>query len=24
MDDIKLLVDTFYEYGPKKKQRLEE
>lgn len=23
MDDIKLLVDTFYEYGPKKKERLE-
>ena len=22
MDDIRLLVDTFYEYGPKKKERL--
>ena len=24
MDDIKLLVDTFYEFGPKKKERLAE
>ena len=24
MEDIKLLVDTFYEFGPKKKQRMAE
>ena len=24
MDDVELLVNTFYEFGPKKRQRLQE
>jgi hypothetical protein len=24
MDDVQLLVDTFYEFGPKKKKKLAE
>jgi len=24
MDDVQLLVDTFYHFGPKKRQRLKE